>query len=439
MLRERPDQRHRIGLLHDLGQPVRLEPVGKRFLGVSEDRLEPTAARSSRKNADVHAGHGTRTGDPPPDRTERAVLAHDAQAAEGDRGQPSFRCNPGAMNEQATMLAAVTMGHGGPDRIEVRDDWPRPGAAPGEVLVRVTAAAVNNTDIWSREGAYGTASDPGAIVGWKGVPLDFPRIQGIDIAGVVADVGSGVDSAWIGTRVLVDPAARYDGDFPVDIVGSEVDGGFAQYHVCAERQLHDVTPSPLTDAQLSCLPTAYGTALGMINRAGCSRGERILVTGASGGVGMAAVQLLVDRGCNVVARTSAAHRDRIVELGVAEVSVRDVDEVSALSHVDAVVDVVGGDEFGAMIDRLRDGGRLVTAGAIAGPVVPFDIRRLYLHQRTLIGSTMHTPDDFAELARIAIAGGVDPLVAATYPLAEITAAQARFLAKDFTGKLVLEP
>ena len=337
------------------------------------------------------------------------------------------------------MTAAVTMGHGGPEQIEVRDDWPRPQVGPGQALVRVTAAAVNNTDIWSRQGAYGTTADPDAIVGWKGVPLDFPRIQGIDIAGEVVTVDAKVDRSWIGKRVIVDPAAEYAGDFPTHIVGSELDGGFAQYHVCAVRQLHDVTASPLTDSQLSCLPTAYGTALGMLNRAGCSAGERVLVTGASGGVGMAAVQLLLARDCEVIARTSAAQRRRIAELGVAEVSVRGVDEVSQLDHVDAVLDVVGGDEFGLIIDRLRDGGRIVTAGAIGGAVVAFDIRRLYLHQRTLIGSTMHTPADFAELAAIAVTGNLEPLVAAGYPLGEIAAAQARFLAKDFVGKLVLEP
>ena len=343
------------------------------------------------------------------------------------------------MTEQTTMTAAVTMGHGGPEQIVVRVDWPCPELGPGQALVRVTAAAVNNTDIWSRLGAYGTSADPDAIVGWKGVPLDFPRIQGLDVAGVVTDVGADIDQSWISRRVIVDPATEYDGDYPTHIVGSEVDGGFAEYHVCAERQLHDVTGSPLTDAQLSCLPTAYGTALGMLNRAACSAGERVLVTGASGGVGMAAVQLLLARGCEVIARTSASKRELVAELGVSEVSVRGVDDVSLLRPVDAVVDVVGGDEFGLTIDRLRDGGRIVTAGAIAGPVVAFDIRRLYLHQRTLIGSTMHTPADFAELAAIAVAGSVEPLVAAAYPLTEIAAAQARFLSKDFVGKLVLEP
>ncbi len=343
------------------------------------------------------------------------------------------------MTDPTTMTAAVTFGHGGPDAIEVRTDWPRPVPRPGEALVRVTAAALNNTDIWSREGAYGTAEDPDAVVGWKGVPLDFPRIQGIDIAGEVCAVGSEADERWLGTRVIVDPAARYEDDLPADIVGSEIDGGFAEFHRCSIEQLRDVTGSPLTDRQLACLPTAYGTALGMVTRAECATGERVLVTGASGGVGMAALQLLVDRGCEVVARTSAAHRELVGSLGVAEVTVRSVDELSAVRPVDAVVDVVGGDEFGAVVDRLRDGGRLVTAGAIGGPVVSLDLRRLYLRQRTLIGSTMHTPAVFAELAEIAVAGGVEPPVAATFPLSEIAAAQNRFVAGDFVGKLVLVP
>ena len=176
------------------------------------------------------------------------------------------------MGSPTTMTAAVTMGHGGPDQIEIRTDWPCPTPRVGEALVRVTAAALNNTDIWSREGAYGTAADPAAVVGWKGVPLDFPRIQGIDVAGEVVAVGARADGDWTGKRVIVDSAARYQDDRPADIVGSEVDGGFAEYHVCSVRQLHDVTASPLTDAELACLPTAYGTALGMLTRADIQSG-----------------------------------------------------------------------------------------------------------------------------------------------------------------------
>ncbi|MGB0114490.1 MAG: zinc-binding dehydrogenase [Ilumatobacteraceae bacterium] len=338
-----------------------------------------------------------------------------------------------------TMTAAVTTGHGGPDKIDVRHDHPRPSIGPGDALVRVTAAAINNTDIWSREGRYGTAQDPDAVVGWRGVPLDFPLVQGMDIAGEVVEIGADVDPQWHSRRVIIDPAIEYRGDFPTEIVGSEANGGFAQYFACPQRQLADVTGSPLTDAQLACLPTAYGTALGMLNRAACAAGERVLVTGASGGVGLAAVQLLASRGCHVVARTSAPHRALVAASGAVEVSTRGVDDLSTLAEVDAIVDVVGGDEFGTAIDRLRPGGRLVTAGAIAGPVVSIDLRRLYLQQRTLIGSTMHTPADFAQLAAIAVDGSISPLVAWTHPLEQIAAAQRDFLAGDFVGKLVLAP
>ena len=337
------------------------------------------------------------------------------------------------------MTAAVTVGHGGPEQIEIRHDWPVPATPSGTALVRVTAAAVNNTDIWARQGRYGTPDDPDAIAGWKGVPLTFPLIQGIDVAGVVAAVGDDVDASWIGKRVIVDSAATYAGDFPDQIIGSEVDGGFAQFHRCSVRQLHDVTGSPLSDAQLSCLPTAYGTALGMINRAPCRPGDRVLVTGASGGVGLAAVQLLTARGCEVVARTSDAKRDLVLAAGATELSIRETEAISAITPVHAAIDVVGGSEFGAIVDRLIDGGFLVTAGAIAGPIVQLDVRRLYLHQRTIVGSTMHTPSDFAELAQIAIAGSLAPVVAETYPLVEIAQAQARFEQKDFVGKLVLLP
>lgn len=337
------------------------------------------------------------------------------------------------------MTAAVTMRHGGPDTTEIRTDWPVPTVGPGEVMVRVTAAALNNTDIWSREGAYGTADDADAVVGWKGQPLEFPRIQGIDVAGVVVAVDEAVAPEWVGRRVLVDPALAYDGEFPDAVMGSEGDGGFADYLVAAVGRVHDVSESPLSDAQLACLPTAFGTALGMINRAACAAGERVVVTGSSGGVGGAAIQLLLDRGCHVVARTSEQKAALVAASGVAEVSVRGVDEIAAIDEVDVVVDVVGGDEFGDLLDRLRTGGRMVTAGAIAGPVVALDVRRLYLRQRRLVGSTMHTPDDFAELARVARAGRIAPRVAEVLALRELHEAQRRFLAKDFVGKLVVVP
>lgn len=337
------------------------------------------------------------------------------------------------------MRAVVTTAHGGPEVMEVRDDWPRPEPGPGTVLIRVRAAGVNNTDLWTRRGAYGTAADPTAVAGWRGIPLEFPRIQGGDITGTVAGVGDGVDPDWTGRRVLVDPAAEYTNGLPSAVVGSEVDGGFAEYHVAPIARVHDVTDAPLDDTQLACLPIAYATAMGMVERAGCRPGERVLVTGASGGVGLAAVQIAAARGCHVVAYTSAGKADAVGAAGADEVLVRGRDRLEDLPEVDVALDVVGGGEFGAVFDRLTDEGRLATAGAIAGPVVQFDLRRLYLRFRTLIGSTMHTPALFEQVVDLARSGSIAPRVAATYGLTEIVAAQAHFERKDFVGKIVLLP
>ena len=338
------------------------------------------------------------------------------------------------------MTAAVTIGHGGPEMIEIHRDWHRPRPGAGEALIQVTAVGVNNTDLWSREGSYGSADDPMAVVGWQGIPLDFPRIQGSDVTGVVTDVGDGVDRALIGRRVLVDPANAYDEhDQPSRIVGSEVDGGFAQFHVSPVDRLHDMSTSPLSDEQLACLPIAYGTALGMIEAAACRTGERVLVTGASGGVGLAATQMLALRGCQVVVYTSAGKESSMRDSGADEILIRGKDRLLDVEEFDVVLDVVGGEDFGLLVDRLRTGGRLATVGAIAGPMVHLDLRRLYLRQRRLIGSTMHSPRIFRDVAELAQRGALAPVVADTYPLTDIASAQERFVSKDFVGKLVVIP
>src|SRR5665648_225303 len=161
------------------------------------------------------------------------------------------------------MMAAVLTKFGGPEVLELHHDWPRPRPKSHQLVVKVTAAAVNNTDIWTRQGAYGLPEDPSAQAGWLG-SFDFPRIQGGDIAGVVVEVGPGVTGELLGRRVLVDPALYGSGDenaSPVGFLGSEADGGFAQYVAVDASHAHDVQDSPLSDEQLACLPVAFGTAI----------------------------------------------------------------------------------------------------------------------------------------------------------------------------------
>src|SRR5699024_9946500 len=156
-------------------------------------------------------------------------------------------------------------------------------------LVAVRSVALNNTDLWTREGAYGLPGRPDARAGWRG-PIGFPRVPGADVAGYVAAVGPDGDDEWVARRVVSDPAV-YDADSdaanPVGLMGSERDGGYAGYVTAPLERLHDVSDSALSDDQLAALPTAYGTALGMLERGRVESGQTVVVTGASGGVGLA--------------------------------------------------------------------------------------------------------------------------------------------------------
>lgn len=347
------------------------------------------------------------------------------------------------------MRAVLLTGHGGLEKLEYREDVPTPEPAEGEVLIAVGAAGINNTDIWTREGAYGTEEDPATTSGWRrGRPMQFPRIQGADIVGRIAGVGGGVDASRIGERVIVDNALYGGGEEGLvtsGIFGSERDGGFAEYVAVPAGNAHAIE-SPLSDAELATFPTAYVTSLRMLNRARVSAGENVLVTGASGGVGSGLVQLARLRGARVIALVGPGKEDQARALGAGSVVARDtrnlpaaVVKVAGGRPVDVVADVVGGDAFADLLSILRPLGRYVTAGAIAGPMVRLDLRTLYLKQLELIGSTMGTHEEFASLVDHIASGRVKPLLARTYPLSDIRQAQRDFMDKNFFGKLVLIP
>ncbi|WP_420368401.1 zinc-binding dehydrogenase [Curtobacterium sp. L1-20] len=349
-------------------------------------------------------------------------------------------------NVPSEMQAVVLRGHGDLDVVQA-DRVPVPAPGPDEVLVDVAAVALNNTDLWTREGAYGTSDDPDARSGWRG-PIDFPRIQGADVAGTVRAVGSSVGSEWIGRRVLVDPSI-YDGPGddadPVGLMGSERDGGYAEFVAVPADQVHDMTDSPLTDQELAALPTAYGTAFGMLERGRAGAGDVVLVSGASGGVGLAAVQLAKARGAHVVAISSAGKAEAVRAAGADVVVDRGQDDLvravrdASDGGIDVAVDVVAGRLVSDLVPVLREGGRWVVAGALGGHEVHLDIRRLYLHNKQLIGSSMHTRAHFRQLTDLARAGAFRPVIAQTWPLEEAAAAQEALATRGHVGKLLLVP
>jgi NADPH:quinone reductase-like Zn-dependent oxidoreductase len=355
------------------------------------------------------------------------------------------------------MSAVLLLGHGGLDQLQFRTDVPVPRPGAGEVLIRCRATSINNTDVNTRTAWYSksvtgatNAGDPtaaesagGADGGWTGEPIHFPRIQGADCYGEIVDVGHGVAPERVGERVLVRTMLRAPVDFrPYECwtFGSECDGGFAQFVVAPDADVYRVD-SDLTDAELGAIPCAYSTAEGMLVRAGVGAGDRILVTGASGGVGSAAVQLAKLRGAEVIALASGSKAEAVGALGADRVIRRgdDLSETLGAESLSVIVDLVAGEDWKSFLPLLRRGGRYVTAGAIAGPIVEMDVRSLYLKDLTLYGCAFQEDAVFENIVRYLAERRLKPAIAATFPLEQIVAAQQQFLEKSQVGKIVLVP
>ncbi len=336
------------------------------------------------------------------------------------------------------MFGVVLTGHGGPEKLVARDDLPVPVPGAGEVLVRVSAAGVNNTDINTRVGWYARQAGNLETASWAGDPIQFPRIQGIDVCGFIAAVGDRVDTARVGERVLIEPCLRDVGGQTQKtpwFLGSECDGGFAEFVVVSQGHAHPVR-SAMSDVELASFPCSYSTAENILTRCRVTREDTVLVTGASGGVGSAAIQLAKARGASVIAVTSPGKFSDIEKLGADRTIARDgaLDESDG---VDVVVDLVAGSRWAEYLSMLRPGGRYGVSGAIGGPIVELDVRTLYLKDLSFFGCTVLEPEVFPNLVRLIEDGRIRPLVAATYPLRDIAKAQAAFLEKKHVGKIVL--
>jgi NADPH:quinone reductase-like Zn-dependent oxidoreductase len=354
------------------------------------------------------------------------------------------------------MAAVLLTGHGGLEKLEYRTDVPVPRPKDGEVLIQVGSAGINNTDINTRIGWYSKAivSETGeggsagfdtvddADASWSGTPLEFPRIQGADVCGRIVDVGSDVARDRIGERVLVRNMLRTPvGYRPYECwtLGSECDGGFAQFTVAPSQETYAIS-SDWSDEELAAMPCAYSTAENMMHRAAVGR-ELVLVTGASGGVGLAAVQLAKRRGATVIAVCSASKAADVMAQGADRTVDRGADVVEAVGRgvVDVVIDLVGGPQCSQLLGTLRPGGRYAISGAIGGPVAEIDLRTIYLKDLSLLGCTFQEDEVFENLICYIEHGEVRPVVARTYPLDQIAQAQEAFLTKEHTGKLVLVP
>ena len=369
------------------------------------------------------------------------------------------------------MWAVVTTGNGGYDKLDYRQVPTRVPAA-GEALIKVLAAGINNTEINTRLGWYSSSvsSSTGDLLvsqeqdaenrdaghkdaghkddgGWNEA-TPFPIIQGTDCCGRVVALGGGDDddasagADLLGQRVLVRACMRSHGFGSMENIwmASDFNGAFAQFVTVPVSEIFPVDCG-WSDAELATIPCAYATAETMLHRAGCGASDHVFVTGASGGVGSAVIQLAKRRGATVTALTSRSKIDAVRSLGADRVVTRNEDLRAALGagSVDLVVDNVAGEGFPALLTLLRRGGRYASSGAIAGPVVSLDLRDMYLKDITMFGTTAWDEPVFPNLVSYIEAGEIRPLLAGTWPLAEIVAAQTELVRRAHIGNFVLIP
>lgn len=340
------------------------------------------------------------------------------------------------------MRAAVFHEHGGPEVVRVEEvERPRPGR--GEVLIEVRASALNHLDLWVR----------------RGLPIEttMPHIGGSDVAGVVAELGPGVEGVEPGARVVVDPSLGCgrcewcaQGEVPLcpdyRILGEHTQGGFAEYVVAPARNLYRI-PDHFGFEEAAAAPLVFLTAWrGLITRGRLRAGESVLVTGASGGVASAAVQIARLAGARVYAVTSTPHVERVRELGADVVCDRKTDDyakelwkATGRRGVDLVLDSVGQAMWKQNLRALARGGRLVTYGATTGPVGETDIRVVFWKQIEIIGTTMAGPAEFRAVMDLVFGGRLRPVVDAILPLERAREAHERLEAGEAFGKIVLVP
>ena len=327
------------------------------------------------------------------------------------------------------MRAVVVEGHGGLDRVKLRTDWPEPRPGPGQAVVDVRACGLNYLDIFVRRGMPGLA-------------VEMPRIPGGDISGIVGALGAGVDRAWSGRRVMIDPHIK-----PGGALGEHANGGLCE-RIAVDADNLIAMPEAVSFEQAAALPIAYGTAWRMmIARGRVQKGETVLILGASGGVGTACVQIAKNLGAEVIACASSADKlQRLKELGAdhlidytREDFSRRAWEISGKKGVDVAVNYTGGDTWVPSIRALALHGRLLTCGATAGYDPPEDIRYIWRREVNIIGCNGWTRNDLEQLLAAVAQGTIRPIIDGVYPLEQAAEAMRVIEDREVFGKVILRP
>jgi NADPH:quinone reductase-like Zn-dependent oxidoreductase len=356
-------------------------------------------------------------------------------AVTADKTMPDLTTSGGTMSGR-TMRALVLRRHGSRDDLELVEDYPTPRAGDGHVVIRVRASSFNYHDVFT-------------VNGMPGIKVPLPVIIGLDMAGEIAELGDGVTGWKPGDRVLVNPVNKKKG-----LMGEMLDGGMAEYCMVAADQLVAM-PAGVTFEQAASLPVAYGTAHRMlITHATVKAGERVLILGASGGVGTGCVILAKLLGAHVIACTSGAEKARALrELGADEViNYREVDfskwaiekygkpqRRSYEGGVDVVINFTGGDTWVPSLRCLKRGGKLLVCGATAGHDPKEDLRYVWSFELKIIGSNSFYDDDLAGLMKLISDRKIMPVIDKVLPLDQAKEGLRLIQDREVIGKVVVTP
>jgi NADPH:quinone reductase-like Zn-dependent oxidoreductase len=339
------------------------------------------------------------------------------------------------------MRAVIFEQHGPIENLKYVTDFPDPAAGPGEVRVRLRAAALNRLDLWVREG-------------WPGIKLHLPHIPGADGAGDIDQIGEGVTDLHIGDRVVIDGgiscgkcnfclSGRQNLCATFSILGEHRPGTYAEYVVVPARNVLKM-PEIVSYEDGAAASLVYLTAWhSLITRGKLQPGETVLIVGAGGGVNTASIQIATFAGAQVIVVGSAGKLADATALGADAVIDRSgnwskaVFELTGRRGIDVVVDNVGKETLTASIRSLRRGGRLLIVGNTSGPIAEVDLRYIFSKQISIIGSTMAPHEDFLKVMHLVFSGELKPVIGKRFPLAQAADAQKALAEGDVFGKIVL--
>jgi NADPH:quinone reductase-like Zn-dependent oxidoreductase len=337
---------------------------------------------------------------------------------------------------KTSMRALLLRKHGALEELAVVSDHPLPAAIPGHAVIRVRASSFNYHDVFT-------------VRGMPGIKVPLPVVLGLDMAGEIAEIGAGVTGWTAGQRVLVNPLNKAKG-----LMGEMLDGGMAEYCLVAADQLIAM-PAGVSFEDAAALPVAYGTAHRMLITHGTVKaGDRVLVLGASGGVGTGCIILAKHLGAQVIACTSSSDKMRkLKELGADEViNVREVDfskwvienygkpqRRSYEGGVDVVINFTGGDTWQPSLRSLKRGGKLLVCGATAGYDPKEDLRYVWSFELKIIGSNSFYDDDLRALMRLIADGKMRPVVDKVLPLDQAREGLRLIADREVIGKVVVTP